>query len=195
MPPYLGWDDAIEMIFDGGVPVQEADLAAWSLQAAEISLSPTCTLDVARRLITPLATPPAHHRTWSDTRRNGVPGEWPASVRPVPTPFAGSWLCVAALRSGQVFADPSPTIQKGQPSVPGERGARARRRLRVSRRVPAAGPGRRSVLARALPDWLKETGEGFVDLTGHHLDIRRGKLIVDSIRCRGLVEHRLRIDG
>ena len=54
MPPYLGWDDAIEMIFDGGT-VQEADLAAWSLQAAEIRSVRLCTLDVARRLITPLA--------------------------------------------------------------------------------------------------------------------------------------------
>ena len=54
MPPYLGWDDAIEMIFDGGT-VQEADLAAWSLQAAEIRSVRLCTLDDARRLITPLA--------------------------------------------------------------------------------------------------------------------------------------------
>ena len=35
MPPYLGWDDAIEMIFDGGL-VAEDDLAAWSLQPTEI---------------------------------------------------------------------------------------------------------------------------------------------------------------
>ena len=35
MPPYLGWDDAIEMIFDGGL-VDEDDLAAWSLQPTEI---------------------------------------------------------------------------------------------------------------------------------------------------------------
>ena len=94
-----------------------------------------------------------------------------------------------------MFADPSPTIQKR--AAISSRRARSTRSsaFPVSRRVPAAGPGRRSVLARALPDLLKETSEGFVDLTGHHLDIRRGKLIVDSIRCRGLVEHRLRIDG
>ena len=33
--PYLGWDDAIEMIFDGGM-VDENDLAYWSLQSTEI---------------------------------------------------------------------------------------------------------------------------------------------------------------
>jgi hypothetical protein len=35
MPPHLGWDDAIEMIFDGGT-VDENDLAFWSLEPTEI---------------------------------------------------------------------------------------------------------------------------------------------------------------
>ena len=75
MPPYLGWDDAIEMIFDGGGGTggRPGRLVVAGRRFAQSSLR---TLDVARRLITPLA-PPAHHRTWS-ARRNGVPGEWPA---------------------------------------------------------------------------------------------------------------------
>jgi hypothetical protein len=39
MPPYLGWDDAIEMIFDGGM-VTENDLAQWS-----------CSLPRSRRCV------------------------------------------------------------------------------------------------------------------------------------------------
>jgi 8-oxo-dGTP diphosphatase len=35
MPPYLGWDDAIETIFDAGT-VDENDLAYWSLQSTGI---------------------------------------------------------------------------------------------------------------------------------------------------------------
>jgi 8-oxo-dGTP diphosphatase len=35
MPPYLGWEDAIEMIFADGT-VDENDLAYWSLQPTEI---------------------------------------------------------------------------------------------------------------------------------------------------------------
>jgi 8-oxo-dGTP pyrophosphatase MutT (NUDIX family) len=54
MPPYLGWDDAIEMIFDGGA-VAENDLAYWSLQPAEIKAVALVDLAKARELLTPLA--------------------------------------------------------------------------------------------------------------------------------------------
>src|SRR5829696_120812 len=54
MPPYLGWDDAIEMIFDGG-GVGEDELATWSLQPSEIRSVRLCTLHDAGPLVTPLA--------------------------------------------------------------------------------------------------------------------------------------------
>jgi 8-oxo-dGTP diphosphatase len=54
MPPYLGWDDAIEMIFDGGI-VDENDLAYWSLQPTEIKAVALVDLARAAELITPLA--------------------------------------------------------------------------------------------------------------------------------------------
>jgi len=54
MPPYLGWDDAIEMIFDGGV-VAEGDLAYWSLQPTEIKAVALTDLSTASQLLTPLA--------------------------------------------------------------------------------------------------------------------------------------------
>jgi 8-oxo-dGTP diphosphatase len=54
LPPYLGWDDAIEMIFDGGT-VTEADLATWSLQPTEIKRVALLDLDTAAGLLTPLA--------------------------------------------------------------------------------------------------------------------------------------------
>ena len=54
MPPYLGWDDAIEMIFDGGL-VGEGDLAAWSLQPTEIKRVALVDLDTAAGLVTPIA--------------------------------------------------------------------------------------------------------------------------------------------
>jgi 8-oxo-dGTP diphosphatase len=54
MPPYLGWDDAIEMIFDGG-RIGEDDLAAWSLQPTEIKRVALVDLDTAAGLVTPLA--------------------------------------------------------------------------------------------------------------------------------------------
>ena len=54
MPPYLGWDDAIEMIFDGGV-VSEDDLAAWSLQPTEIKRVALVDLETAAGLVTPIA--------------------------------------------------------------------------------------------------------------------------------------------
>lgn len=54
MPPYLGWDDAIEMIFDGGM-VAESDLAYWSLQPTEIKRVALVDLTTAADLVTPLA--------------------------------------------------------------------------------------------------------------------------------------------
>jgi 8-oxo-dGTP diphosphatase len=54
MPPYLGWEDAIEMIFDGG-RVTEAQLAEFVLQPSEIRRVKLCTLDEAERLVTPIA--------------------------------------------------------------------------------------------------------------------------------------------
>jgi 8-oxo-dGTP diphosphatase len=54
MPPYLGWDDAIEMIFDGGM-VAENDLAYWSLQPTEIKAVALVDLPTAREFLTPLA--------------------------------------------------------------------------------------------------------------------------------------------
>ena len=35
MPPYLGWEDALELIYDGGL-IEETDLASLVLQPAEI---------------------------------------------------------------------------------------------------------------------------------------------------------------
>ncbi len=54
MPPYLGWDDAVEMIFDGG-KVAENHLAYWSLQPTEIKAVALVDLARASRLLTPLA--------------------------------------------------------------------------------------------------------------------------------------------
>jgi 8-oxo-dGTP diphosphatase len=54
MPPYLGWDDAIEMIFDGG-QISEEDVASWSLQPTEIKRVALVDLDTAAGLVTQLA--------------------------------------------------------------------------------------------------------------------------------------------
>ena len=54
LPPYLGWDDAIEMIFDGGTVV-ESELDTWSLQPTEIKRVALVDLDTAAGLLTPLA--------------------------------------------------------------------------------------------------------------------------------------------
>jgi 8-oxo-dGTP diphosphatase len=54
MPPYLGWEDAIEMIFDGGrVTVEQLD--RFVLQASEIRRVRLCTIAEAADLVTPLA--------------------------------------------------------------------------------------------------------------------------------------------
>ncbi len=54
MPPYLGWDDAIEMIFDGG-RVRPDDLDTWTLQPSEIAAVALVDLEAAAHLVTPLA--------------------------------------------------------------------------------------------------------------------------------------------
>lgn len=53
MPPYLGWDDAIEMIFDGGT-VTQADVDNFTLQENEIKRVELVDLDAAAELLTPL---------------------------------------------------------------------------------------------------------------------------------------------
>jgi 8-oxo-dGTP diphosphatase len=54
MPPYLGWEDAIEMIFDGG-RVTDEQLGRFVLQASEIRRVRLCTIAEAAHLVTPLA--------------------------------------------------------------------------------------------------------------------------------------------
>ncbi len=54
MPPYLGWDDAVELIFDGG-RIHEDDLAHLVLQPSEIKQVKLCTLAEAAELVTPLS--------------------------------------------------------------------------------------------------------------------------------------------
>jgi len=54
MPPYLGWEDALELIYDGG-RVAEEDLAGFQLQPSEIIRVRLCTLAEAAELVTPLS--------------------------------------------------------------------------------------------------------------------------------------------
>lgn len=54
MPPYLGWEDALELIFDGG-QIAEADLSGYRLQTREIKSVALRTLDAAAAVLTPLA--------------------------------------------------------------------------------------------------------------------------------------------
>ena len=54
MPPYLGWEDAFELIFDGG-RITEAELAGLELQPSEIKRVRLCTLAEAADLVTPLS--------------------------------------------------------------------------------------------------------------------------------------------
>jgi 8-oxo-dGTP diphosphatase len=54
MPAYLGWEDAIEMIFDGGRVTSE-QLSRFVLQASEIRRVQLCTIAEAAELVTPLA--------------------------------------------------------------------------------------------------------------------------------------------
>lgn len=54
MPPYLGWDDAVELLFDGGT-IGAAELTGLTLQPSEILRVRLCCLDEAATLLTPLA--------------------------------------------------------------------------------------------------------------------------------------------
>jgi 8-oxo-dGTP diphosphatase len=54
MPPYLGWDDALELIFDGG-RIEESELPGLRLQPSEIERVALVTLDEAAALVTPLS--------------------------------------------------------------------------------------------------------------------------------------------
>jgi 8-oxo-dGTP diphosphatase len=54
LPPYLGWEDALELIFDGG-RVTQAELDAFSLQENEITSVALLTLEQAAELVTPLS--------------------------------------------------------------------------------------------------------------------------------------------
>ncbi len=54
MPPYLGWEDALELIFDGGL-VSDDDLATFSLQENEIRSVSLLTLAEAASVVTPLS--------------------------------------------------------------------------------------------------------------------------------------------
>ncbi|GAA1847529.1 NUDIX domain-containing protein [Microlunatus capsulatus] len=54
MPPYLGWEDALELVYDGGL-VSEDDLDRFVLQPSEIIQARLCTLEEAAALVTPLS--------------------------------------------------------------------------------------------------------------------------------------------
>ncbi|GAB3928286.1 hypothetical protein GCM10027613_45310 [Microlunatus endophyticus] len=54
MPPYLGWDDAEELIFDGGA-VTEAEIEAYVLQASEIRSVQLITIEDAEPHLTALS--------------------------------------------------------------------------------------------------------------------------------------------
>lgn len=54
LPPYLGWDDAVELIFDGGT-VTKDDLDRFTLDGHEISAVRLVTLAEAQQLVTGLS--------------------------------------------------------------------------------------------------------------------------------------------
>ena len=54
MPPYLGWEDALEMIYDGG-RLTEPEVERFVLQPSEIVQVRFCTLTEAAALVTPLS--------------------------------------------------------------------------------------------------------------------------------------------
>ena len=99
MPPYLGWDDALELIFDGGT-MSEPDLAGLTLQTTEIRRVEFCTLDRAAEVMTPLA-----HR-----RLAIAAGLGPAEI--------------AYTEDGRTLTDNPPLMVRARP----ERGAGPRRR-------------------------------------------------------------------
>jgi 8-oxo-dGTP diphosphatase len=54
MPPYLGWEDALELVYDGGLVTSE-QLEDYVLQPSEIIRVRLCTLAEARDLVTELS--------------------------------------------------------------------------------------------------------------------------------------------
>ncbi len=54
LPPYLGWEDAIELIFDGGT-ITDDQVTALVPDGQEITEAALVTLDQARELVTPLS--------------------------------------------------------------------------------------------------------------------------------------------
>lgn len=69
LPPYLGWDDAVEFIFDGGVLSAE-DVAAMRLHDGEISSAHWLTAGEAAPRLSPLA---ARRLLWIDEVRPEAP--------------------------------------------------------------------------------------------------------------------------
>jgi len=65
LPPYLGWDDAVEFIFDGGV-LQPDEVAAMRLAPGEIVSAHWLTADEAAAHVSPLA---ARRLSWLDTEK------------------------------------------------------------------------------------------------------------------------------
>ena len=70
IPPHPGWDDAIEMIFDGGT-VDENDLAYWSLQSTEIKAVALVDLATASEFDS-AGRPPAQPGRRARSRRDGL---------------------------------------------------------------------------------------------------------------------------
>lgn len=69
LPPYLGWDDAVEFIFDGGVLLPD-DVAAIRLNDGEISSAHWLTAQEAAGNLSPLA---ARRLLWIDDARPTTP--------------------------------------------------------------------------------------------------------------------------
>lgn len=85
LPPYLGWEDAIELIFDGGI-VPPDRLAGFTLQPSEIKRVQLVTLEQAK----PLVTPVSHRRLTIAT-----------SLPPGMMAYTEDGSVPAALRTGQ----------------------------------------------------------------------------------------------
>lgn len=84
MPPYLGWEDALELIFDGG-SVTPADLETFVLQPSEIIRAELVTLEQAAELVTPLA----HRRLSAALALGAGDSAYLEDGRPGPPPPAG----------------------------------------------------------------------------------------------------------
>jgi 8-oxo-dGTP pyrophosphatase MutT (NUDIX family) len=69
LPPYLGWDDAVEFIFDGGVLMPD-EIATIRLNDGEISSAHWLTAPEAAQRLSPLA---ARRLLWIDEVRPTTP--------------------------------------------------------------------------------------------------------------------------